>query len=89
MANRNVNLRFEGDLQQALEESLSLFPVVQLKAEQRFIIEKIVDTVVRKSLTFQLLPGVLKLLKGYEFPSNPLVVVISPPCQLSRTRSST
>ena len=89
MANRNVNLRFEGDLQQALEESLSLFPVVQLKAEQRFIIEKIVDTVVRKSLTFQLLPGVLKLLKGYEFLSNPLVVAISPPCQLSRTRSST
>ena len=37
---RSVNFRFEGDLQQALEESLSLFPVVQLKAEQRFIIEK-------------------------------------------------
>ena len=75
---RNVNLRFEGDLWQALEEGLSLFSVVQLKAAQRFIIEKIVDTVLRKSLTFQLLPGVLKSLKGYEFPSNPLAVVISP-----------
>ena len=36
-----VNVRFEGDLQQALEESLFSFPVMQLKAEQRFIIEKI------------------------------------------------
>lgn len=33
-----------------------------------------------KSLTFQLLPGVLRSLnaKGYEFPANPLVVIISP-----------
>ena len=38
----SVNLRFKGDLQQVPEESLSLFPVVQLKAEQRSIIEKIV-----------------------------------------------
>lgn len=32
-----------------------------------------------KSLTFQLLPGVLRSLnaKGYEFPANPLVVIIS------------
>ena len=85
----SVNVRFEGDLQQALEESLSSFPVTQLKAEQRFIIEKIVGrrdvfgqlpTGYGKSLTFQLLPGVLKSLnaKGYDFPSTPLVVVISP-----------
>ena len=33
----------EGDFQQALEEGLSLFPVVQFKAKQRFIIEKIVE----------------------------------------------
>ena len=40
----SVNFRFEGDLQQALEEleGLSLFPVVQFKAKQRFIIETIV-----------------------------------------------
>ena len=85
----SVNVRFEGDLQQALEESLSFFPVIQLTAEQRFIIEKIVGrrdvfgqlpTGYGKSLTFQLLPGVLKSLnaKGYDFPSTPLVVVISP-----------
>ena len=85
----SVNVRFEGDLQQALEESLSFFPVIQLKAEQRFIIEKIVGrrdvfgqlpTGYGKSLTFQRLPGVLKSLnaKGYDFPSTLLVVVISP-----------
>jgi len=84
----SVNVRFEGDLQQALAESLSSFSVMQLKAEQRFIIEKIVGrrdvfgqlpTGYGKSLTFQLLPGVLKSLnaKGYDFPSTPLVVVIS------------
>ena len=41
----SVNFRYEGDLQQALEElkGLSLFPVVQFKAKQRFIIEKIVE----------------------------------------------
>ena len=41
----SVNFRFEGYLHQALEEleGLSLFPVVQLKAKQRFIIEKIVE----------------------------------------------
>ena len=87
--NSSVNVGFEGDLQQALEESLYFFPVIQLKAEQRFIIEKIVGrrdvfgqlpTGYRKRLTFQLLPGVLKSLnaKGYDFPSTPLVVVISP-----------
>ncbi|CAH3018429.1 unnamed protein product, partial [Porites evermanni] len=60
-----------------------------LKGEPRFIIEKIVGrrdvfgklpTGYGKSLTFQLLPGVLKSLnaKGYDFHSTPLVVVISP-----------
>ncbi|CAH3169313.1 unnamed protein product, partial [Porites lobata] len=55
----------------------------------KFIVEKIVGrrdvfeqlpTGYGKSLTFQLLPGVLKSLnaKGYDFPSTPLVVVISP-----------
>ena len=39
----SVNFRFKGDLQQALEEGLSLSPVVQFKAKQRFIIEKIVE----------------------------------------------
>ena len=34
----SVNFRFKGDLQQALEEGLSLSPVVQFKAKQRFII---------------------------------------------------
>ena len=33
-----VNSRFKGDLHQALEEGLSLSPVVQFKAKQRFII---------------------------------------------------
>ena len=44
-ADSSVNFRFKGDLQQALEEleGLSLFPVVQFKAKQRFIIEKIVE----------------------------------------------
>ena len=44
MAEVNVaeNAKFEEDFQQALEESLSLFPVDELKAEQKLIIEKIV-----------------------------------------------
>ena len=42
-ADSSVNFRFKGDLQQALEEGLFLFPVVQFKAKQRFIIEKIVE----------------------------------------------
>ena len=68
---------------------MALFPVDELKAEQRLIIVK---TVARrdvfgqlligygKSSTFQLLPSVLSCLKakGYEFPPNPLVVVILP-----------
>ena len=35
------NAKFEEDLHQALEESLPLFPVVQLKAELKFIIVKL------------------------------------------------
>ena len=93
-ANMNVNevsenAKFDEDLKQALQESLSLFPVNELKAEQKLIIEQIVrkrdvfgqlPTGYGKSLIFQLLPGVLKLLsaKGHAFPANPLVVVISP-----------
>ena len=84
-----VERKFKNDLQTALKESLALFPVDELKAEQRLIIEKIVarrdvfgqlPTGYGKSLTFQLLPGELSCLKakGYEFPPNPLVVVISP-----------
>ena len=89
MAINGVGRKFDNDLQTALKESLALFPVDELKAEQRLIIEKIVarrdvfgqlPTGYGKSLTFQLLPGVLSCLKakGYEFPPNPLVVVISP-----------
>ena len=37
-----VGRKFENNLQTAFEESLALFPVDELKAEQRFIIEKIV-----------------------------------------------
>ena len=80
----SVNVRFEGDFQQSLEESLFSFPVMQLKAEQRFIIAKINPNPNPNpkplTLTFQLLPGVLKSLnaKGYDFPSTPFVVVISP-----------
>ena len=71
-------------------ESLALFPVDELKVEQRLIIKKKIarrDVFGQlligcgKSLTFhQLLPGVLSCLKaqGYEFPPSPLVVVISP-----------
>ena len=87
MAINGVGRKFKNDLQTALEESLALFPVDELKAEQRLIIEKIVarrdvfgqlPTGYGKSLTFQLLPGELSCLKakGYEFPPNPFVVVI-------------
>ena len=64
----SVKVRFEGYLQQTLKESLSLFLVVYLKAEQRVTIEKIVarrdvfgqlPTGYAKSVTFQLLPRVL------------------------------
>ena len=89
MAINGVGRKFENDLQMALKESLALFPVDELKAEQRLIIEKIVarrevfrqlPTGYGKSLTFQLLPGISSCLKakGYEFRPNPLVVVVSP-----------
>ena len=35
------NAKFDEDLHQALEENLSLFPVVQLKAELKFVIVKL------------------------------------------------
>ena len=35
------NAEFDEDLHQALEENLSLFPVVQLKAELNFVIVKL------------------------------------------------
>ena len=68
MAINGVGRKFENDLQTALKENLASFPVDELKAEQRLIIEKIVarrdvlgelPTGYGKSLTFQLLPGVL------------------------------
>ena len=54
----SVNFSFEGDLQQAREEGFSLFPVVQFKAKQRFIIEKVVERrdVFGQLITFQMLP---------------------------------
>ena len=62
----SVNFRFEGDLQQALEEGLSLFPVVQFKVKQRFIVGKFVD---RRDVFGQLieesnLPNVACKLRG-------------------------
>ena len=66
MAVNGVGHKFENDLQKAFKESLALFPMDKLKAEQRRIIEKIVarrDVFGQlpmgydNSLTFQLLPG--------------------------------
>ena len=71
--NNCVGRKFENNLQTALKESLALFPVDELKAEQRLIIKKIVarkdvfgqlPTGYGKSLTFQLLHGVLNCLKA-------------------------
>ena len=42
MAVNGVGRKFESDLQKALQESLALFLVDKLKAEQRLIIENIV-----------------------------------------------
>ena len=42
MAVNGVGCKFENDLQKALEGSLALFPVDELKVEERHIIEKIV-----------------------------------------------
>ena len=41
MAVNGVGRKFENDLLTALEESLALFPVDELKAERRLIIEKL------------------------------------------------
>ena len=68
-----VERKFENNLQTALKVGLALFPVDELKAEQRLIIKKIVarrgvfgqlPTGYGKSLTFHLLPGVLSCLKA-------------------------
>ena len=42
MAVNGVGRKFERNLENALKESLALFPVDELKAEQRVIIEKII-----------------------------------------------
>ena len=42
MAINCVERKFENNLQTAIKESLALFPMDELKAEQRLIIEKIV-----------------------------------------------
>ena len=84
----STNPSFESDLPEALDRSLSSFPEVKsLKAEQRFVIEKVVHgrdvfaqlpTGFGKSLTFQILPPLCKCLKsmGHDFPSKPLVVIV-------------
>ena len=68
-----VGRKFENDLQTALKESLTLFLVDELEAEQRLIIKKIVarrdvfgqlPTGYGKSFTFQLLPDLLSCLKA-------------------------
>ena len=41
MTEVSANAKFNEDLYQALEENLSLFPVVQLKAELNFVIVKL------------------------------------------------
>ena len=86
----STNPSFESDLPEALDRSLSSFPEVKsLKAEQRLVIEKVVHgrdvftqlpTGFGKSLTFQILPPFCKCLKsmGHNFPSKPLVVIVSP-----------
>ena len=42
MAINYIGRKFENNLQRAIKESLALFPVDELKAEQTLIIEKIV-----------------------------------------------
>ena len=78
------------DIKEAIFESLKYFPHVQnLKPEQRLIVEHVLrkkdvfaalPTGFGKSLTFQILPSVFKVLldKGFIMPSFPLVIVISP-----------
>ena len=82
---------FESDLPEALDRSLSSFSGVKsFKAEQRLVTEKVVHgrgfffaqipTGFGKSLTFQIVTPLCKCLKtmGHNFPSNPLVVIVSP-----------
>ena len=85
-----VELNFENDLQNALDQTLSSFPNVHsLKPEQKLVVEKVVSgrdvfaqlpTGFGKSLTFQVLPAVCKYLSllGHKFPLNPVVMVVTP-----------
>lgn len=78
------------DIMEAIFESLKYFPdVPNLKPEQRLIVEHVVrrkdvfaalPTGFGKSLTFQILPAVFKVLldKGFIMPAFPLVIVVSP-----------
>ena len=77
------------DIKKAIFESLKYFPDVRnLKPEQRLIVEHVVrkkdvfaalPTGFGKSLTFQILPTVFKVLldKGFIMPAFPLVIVVS------------
>ena len=91
MAINCVGRKFENILLTSLKESLALFPVNELKAEQRLITEKIVasrdvfgqlPTGYGKSFPFNcyLACVFFKLLEGLRLrvSPNPLVVVISP-----------
>lgn len=81
---------FGEDLTKAMAVGLESFPgVKEMKPEQKLVVENVVrgrevfaslPTGFGKSLTFQILPIVLKSLRslGHDFPPNPLVVVVSP-----------
>ena len=78
------------DIKEAISESLKYFPEVRdLKPEQSLIVEHVVRrkdvfaallTGFGKSLTFQILPSVFKVLldQGFHMPAFPLVIVFSP-----------
>ena len=78
------------DIMEAISESLKYFPDVRdLKPEQRLIVEHVVrrkdvfaalPTGFGKSLTFQILRSVFKVLldQGFHMPAFPLVIVVSP-----------
>ena len=78
------------DIKEAIFESLKYFPDVRdLKPEQRLIVEHVVrkkdvfaalPTGFGKSLTFQILPSVFKVLldQGFNMPAFPLDIVVSP-----------
>ena len=86
------------DIKEAIFESLKYFPDVRdLKPEQRLIVEHVVrkkdvfaalPTGFGKSLTFQILPSVFKVLldQGFNMPAFPLVIVVSPLSSILKTR---